>query len=119
MKGYEKIEAILSQAHTEAVPITTNPVIALIARSAQSMRTEDCEVFIGSGESTIDAVNAALAKTGRMGDWVVVVSQLDIDGKHIMPPVLCSGPMHRLMRAGMNAIFYIRADGEWEVYNPN
>ncbi|MDE6261035.1 MAG: hypothetical protein K2M42_09305 [Oscillospiraceae bacterium] len=119
MKGYEKIEAIINQAHAEAVPITTGPIIALIARSAQAMRTEDCDVFIGSGESTGEAIEAAMAKAGRMHDWVVVVSQVDQDGNHVMPPILCHEPMHSFMKAGMNAVFYVTAGGEWEVYNPS
>ena len=119
MKGYEKIEAIISQAHAEATPITTNPVIALVARSAQAMRTEDCQLFIGSGESTYDAITAALAKAGKMKDWVVVVSCVDQDGNHVMPPVLGNEPMHSFMKTGMNAVFYVLVDGDWEVYTPN
>ena len=119
MEGYKKITEIINQAHKEATPITTNPVIALVAQSAQAMRTEGCHVTIGSGESTYDAIAAALTKTGKMKDWVVVVSQVDEDGNHVMPPILGHKPMHDLMKAGLNAVFYITESGEWEVYNPS
>lgn len=117
MKGYEKIEPVIAQAHTG----TTNPIVALVARSAQAMRVDGCQVTIGSGESTYDAVNAAMTKAGRMRDWVVVVSQVGADGNHVMPPLLCNEPMRSLKKAGMNAVFYIPADagGDWEVYTPN
>lgn len=115
MKGYEKIEAVIAQAHAE----TTDPIVALVAESAQAMRVDGCRVTIGSGESTYDAVSTASAKAGRMHDWVVVVSQVGADGNHVMPPLLCSAPMHDFMKAGMNAVFYITADDDWEVYTPN
>ena len=117
MKGYEKIEAAIAQAHSE----TDDPIVALVARSAQAMRLDDCQVTIGSGNSTQEAVNAAMVKAGRMRDWVVVVSQMGTDGNHIMPPLLCHAPMHDFKKAGMNAVFYVPADAgkEWEVYTPN
>lgn len=115
MKGYEKIEAVIAQAHAE----TDNPIVALIARSSQAMRLDGCPAVIGSGNSTQEAINAAMVKAGRMRDWVVAVSQVDADGNHVMPPLLCHAPMHDFMKAGMNAVFYITADGEWEVYTPN
>lgn len=117
MKGYEKIEEIIAQAHTE----TINPIVALVARSAQAMRLDDCQVTIGSGESTYDAVSAAMVKAGRMRGCVVVASQVDANGNHVMPPLLCSAPMHDFMKTGMNAVFYITADtdSDWEVYTPN
>lgn len=115
MKGYEKIEEIIAQAHTE----TINPIVALVARSAQAMRLDDCRVTIGSGNSTQEAVNAAMVKAGRMRDWVVVVSQMGTDGNHVMPPLLCNEPMRQLRKDGMNAVFYITADDNWEVYTPN
>lgn len=117
MKGYEKIGAIIAQAHSEA----DDPIVALVAESAQAMRVDGCRVTVGSGESTHDAVSAAVTKAGRMHDWVVVVSQVDADGNHVMPPLLCHAPMHDLKRDGMNAVFYIPADAdsEWEVYTPN
>lgn len=115
MKGYEKIEAIIAQAHAE----TDNPIIALIARSSQAMRLDGCQVAVGSGGSTQDAVNAAMTKAGRMRDWVVVVSQTDADGNHVMPPLLCHAPMHDFKKAGMNAVFYITSGDDWEVYTPN
>ena len=119
MKGYDQINELINQAHAEAAPIATSPIIALVARSAQSMRESDCQVTIGSGSSTLEAVNAALAKTGRMKDWVVVVSQLGEDGNHVMPPVMCHEPMHALMKVGLNAVFYVKPNGDWEVYTPN
>lgn len=115
MKGYEKIESVIAQAHSE----TDDPIVALVARSAQAMRLDDCQVTIDSGESTYDAVNAALTKAGRLRDWVVVVSCVDADGNHVTPPLLCSEPMHALKKAGMNAVFYITSGGDWEVYTPN
>lgn len=115
MKGYEKIEAIIAQAHTE----TDNPIIALIARSSQAMRLDGCQVAIGSGNSTYYAVSDAVTKAGRMHDWVVVVSQVDTGGNHVMPPLLCHAPMHDFKKAGMNAVFYITSGDDWEVYTPN
>lgn len=117
MKGYEKIEEIIAQAHSE----TDDPIIALIARSSQAMRLDGCQVAVGSGSSTQEAINAAMVKAGRLRDWVVVVSCVDADGNHVMPPLLCHAPMHDFKKAGMNAVFYVPADADndWEVYTPN
>lgn len=117
MKGYERIQEIINQAHKEA----PHPIVALVARSSQDMRAGDCQVTIASGESTHDAVIAASTKAGKMKNWVVVVSQLGEDGNHIMPPILCHEPMHSFMKSGMNAVFYIPADadGDWKVYTPS
>lgn len=114
MKGYERIEEIINQAHHE----TTNPIVALIAASAQSMRSDDCQVTVASGESTHEAVNAALVKAGRMENLVVVVSQLDADGEHVAPPIMDQQTMRDFRKTGLNAVFYIGEDDEWEVYNP-
>lgn len=117
MKGYEKFESVITQAHSE----TDDPIVALVARSAQAMRVDGCQVTIGSGESTYEAVTAAMTKAGRLRDWVVMVSCVDADGNRVAPPLMCNEPMRTLKKAGMNAVFYIPADagGDWEVYTPN
>ena len=82
------------------------------------MRTDDCPVTIGTGTTTHEAVSAASIKAGRMKDWVVVVSQLDADGEHVTPPIMDQQMMRDFRKTGMNAVFYIQPDDEWEVYNP-
>ena len=114
MKGYEKVEEIINQAHQG----TTNPVIALIARNAQSMRADGCQMTVASGATPHEAVSAASAKAGRMKDWVVVVSQLDADGNRITPAIMDQQTMSTLRKSGMNMVCYVQADGDWEYYTP-
>ena len=114
MKGYDVVEAIIERAHKA----TTNPIVAVIAANAQAMREADCQVAIGSGTTTHEAVNDALAKAGRMENWVSVVSRLDANGEHIAPPIMDQQMMRGFRKTGLNAVFYIGEDDEWEVYNP-
>lgn len=114
MKGYEKIAEIINQAHKQ----TTHPTVALIAASAQALRSDGCAVTIGSGESSHEAVSSALAKEGRMKNWVVVVSRMDVDGNRITPQVMDQQMMRTFLKTGMNVVFYVQMDGDWEYYTP-
>lgn len=112
----KRTEGIINEAHQKS----PYPTVAVIAASAQDLRNGDCAVFIGSGESSYEAVWNALgkAKLAKLKDWVAVVHKVDAQGRLIEPSTMEQAAMPILKKEGMLMVEYIGEDGVGTIYTP-